>query len=361
MSSTSDSQTTKDSARKPVTDVLISVVLPVFNEESVLAELQQAVEEALQTVGSQYEIIFVNDGSSDKSGLILDELAELNPRVRVLHFAKNFGHQAAVQAGLLHATGDAIVIMDSDMQDSPTAIVDFVETWQSGYDVVYAVRTKRKENRLKRWAFQTFHKILNKISHTPIPRDAGNFGLIDRKVAIQIAQLNDRDRYFPGLRSWVGYRQTGIQVERMARYDDNPRVSFVQLCRLAKTAIFSFSFLPLTIFYLIAALSTLVCLALISFVLYHKLFTGLAIPGWASTTITASFFGALNALGIGILGEYVTRIYDQVRARPMYIVGTKTNFANPEIEAPLLVLQNQSQPETAPVSRDLDPEYSGQR
>ncbi|QDV16654.1 hypothetical protein Pan153_12850 [Gimesia panareensis] len=346
--------------RKPITDVLISVVLPVFNEQSVLSQLQQSVEEALQTIGSQYEIIFVNDGSSDNSGQILNELAELNPRVRVLHFAKNFGHQAAVQAGLLHATGDAIVIMDSDMQDSPTAIVDFVETWQAGYDVVYAIRTKRKENAIKRWAFQTFHKTLNLISHTPIPRDAGNFGLVDRKVAIQIAQLNDRDRYFPGLRSWVGYRQTGIQVERLARYDENPRVSFVQLCRLAKTAIFSFSFLPLTVFYLIAALSSIVCLALIAFVLYHKLFTGLAIPGWASTTITASFFGALNALGIGILGEYVTRIYDQVRARPMFIVGTKTNFAHPEIEAPLLATQNQQQNEETAVSGESNREFSEQ-
>lgn len=332
-----------NSVRKPIADALISVVLPVFNEQDVLPQLLQAIEDSLQAAGCQYEIIFVNDGSSDKSGRILDDLAELNSRVRVVHFAKNFGHQAAVQAGLLHTTGDAIVIMDADMQDSPAAIVNFIEHWQSGYDVVYAVRTDRKENIVKRWAFQTFHKILNLISSTPIPRDAGNFGLIDRKVAIQIAQLHDRDRYFPGLRSWVGYHQIGVTVERLARYDENPRVSFIQLCRLAKTAIFSFSFLPLTIFYVIAALSAIVCIGLISFVLYHKLFTELAIPGWASTTITASFFGALNALGIGILGEYVTRIYDQVRARPMFIVGSKTNFDSPEIDAPLLAKLENSQ------------------
>lgn len=348
-------------SRKSITEVLISVVLPVYNEQSVLPQLLQAVEEALQTAGSQYEIIFVNDGSSDQSGQILDDLADLNARVRVLHFAKNFGHQAAVQAGLLHATGDAIVIMDSDMQDSPVAIIDFIEYWQSGYDVVYAIRTDRKESVLKRWAFQTFHKTLNLIANTSIPRDAGNFGLIDRKVAIQIAQLNDRDRYFPGLRSWVGYRQIGVPVERLARYDENPRVSFIQLCRLAKTAIFSFSFFPLTIFYVIAALSAVVCMALIAFVLYHKLVTGLAIPGWASTTITASFFGTLNALGIGILGEYVTRIYDQVRARPMFIVGTKTNFDSPEMEAPLLARSKTTQ-DTAKneVGVNADQEFSQQ-
>ena len=322
--------------RKPISDSLVSVVLPVFNEQDVLPQLLQAVEESLQTTGCGYEIIFVNDGSSDQSGQILDELAELNSRVRVIHFAKNFGHQAAVQAGLLHTTGDAVVIMDSDMQDCPTAITDFIKHWQTGYDVVYAIRRDRKEYFLKRWAFQSFHKILNLISSTPIPRDAGNFGLIDRQVAIQIAQLSDRDRYFPGLRSWVGYRQIGVTVERLARYDEKARVSFIQLCRLAKTAIFSFSFLPLTIFYVIAALSAVACIGLTSYVLYQKLFTELAIPGWASTTITASFFGTLNALGIGILGEYVTRIYDQVRARPMFIVSTKTNFDSPDIEAPLL-------------------------
>lgn len=321
--------------RKAINEILISVVLPVFNEQNVLPQLLQSVEESLQQIDCCYEIIFVNDGSADQSGTILNDLAELNSRIKVLHFAKNFGHQAAVQAGLLHSTGDAIIIMDSDMQDSPSAIIDFVEAWQAGFDVVYAIRTERKENLVKRWAFHAFHKTLNLIANTHIPRDAGNFGLIDRKVAIQIAKLNDRDRYFPGLRSWVGFRQTGVTVERLARYDNTPRVSFLHLCRLAKTAIFSFSFLPLTIFYLIAALSAVVCTLVVSFVLYHKLFTGLAIPGWASVTITASFFGALNALGIGILGEYVTRIYDQVRARPMFIVNMKTNFDFPDTEVPL--------------------------
>ncbi|WP_298863256.1 glycosyltransferase family 2 protein [uncultured Gimesia sp.] len=344
--------------RKPISDSLVSVVLPVFNEQNVLPQLLQAVEESLQTVGCGYEIIFVNDGSSDRSGLILNELAELNSRVRVIHFAKNFGHQAAVQAGLLHTTGDAVVIMDSDMQDCPKAIVDFIEHWQAGYDVVFAIRTDRKENIVKRWAFQTFHKTLNLISSTPIPRDAGNFGLIDHQVAVQIAQLSDRDRYFPGLRSWVGYRQIGVTVERLARYDEKTRVSFIELCRLAKTAIFSFSFLPLTIFYAIAALSAVVCLGLIAFVLYHKLFTALAIPGWASTTITASFFGALNALGIGILGEYVTRIYDQVRARPMFIVSTKTNFASPEVESPLLAKSSHILNVETNVTIDADQELS---
>jgi dolichol-phosphate mannosyltransferase len=270
-------------------------------------------------------LIFVNDGSSDGSGPILDALAA-RPCVRVLHLSRNFGQQAAVHAGLLHAAGDAIIVMDSDLQDDPETILSFLEKWEAGYDVVYAVRFHRKENAVKRSLFFAFYRMLHLISDTPIPKDAGNFGLIDRRAARQIAHLVDRDRYYPGLRRWVGFRQTGIPVERKARHDDFPRVSLAQLFRLAKTAIFSFSTFPLTMFYGIAGMSILVCAGLCGFTLYHKLVSGLAVPGWTSITIAASFFGALNALGIGILGEYMARIYDQVRARPLFIVDRAAGF-----------------------------------
>jgi dolichol-phosphate mannosyltransferase len=175
--------------------------------------------------------------------------------------------------------------------------------------------------------FSAFYRLLNLIADSPIPNDAGNFGLVDRAVVDQIVHLPERDRFFPGLRNWVGFRQVGVAVERHARHDDQPRVSLRGLCRLAKTALFSFSSFPLMMFYGIAALSLLVCGVSVGFTLYHKLLTGQAIPGWTSITITASFFGALNALGIGILGEYVTRIYDQVRSRPQFIVARRCNFA----------------------------------
>jgi dolichol-phosphate mannosyltransferase len=307
---------------------MISAVLPVYNEQQVLPQLADAVGKALAACGADYEIVFVDDGSRDDSGEILDRLAAANSRLRIVHLSRNFGHQAAVQAGLQHARGDAVVLMDSDMQDSPTAIPRFIEQWQAGYDVVYAIRVDRKENAVKRFLFSSFHRLLSCIASTPIPADAGNFGLIDRRVVREIVALGERDRYLPGLRSWVGFRQTGIEVERLARYDNQPRVSLRGLWRLAKTAIFSFSTFPLSVFYWIGYLALAIFVGLCGYSLFCKLFTELAIPGWTSQVLTACFFGALNALGISMLGEYVVRTYDQVRGRPLFLVARTVNFDN---------------------------------
>jgi dolichol-phosphate mannosyltransferase len=314
---------------KAPAEVCLSVVLPVYNEAAVLEELLRRIDSALKAYGCRYEVIFVNDGSRDESGPTLDRLAAAHDHVRVLHFAANFGHQAAVQAGLEHAGGDAVVVMDADLQDDPAGIPRFVEHWRQGYDVVYAVRVGRKEGPAKRLLFFAFYRLLNLISDTPMPNDVGNFGLMDRRVARLVARLPERDRYFAGLRRWAGFNQVGIPVERGARYDGRPRVSVWGLGRLARTAIFSFSTLPLTVFYVIALLSTLVFLGLGCFTLYHKLFTGLAIPGWTSTILTCCFFGAINSLGIAVLGEYISRIYHQVRGRPLYVVDRKANFPEP--------------------------------
>ena len=313
-------------SRRHTSDVLVSVVLPVYNEADVLATLLGSLTESLATCGVDYEIIFVDDGSSDQSPQILDQLAADYPSVGVIHLVRNFGHQAAVQAGLAHARGDAVVLMDSDMQDSPQAIPRFIRKWRSGYDVVYAIRTRRKENLLKRLLFAAFHRLLARVASIRIPADAGIFGLVDRRVAREIIALGERDRYFPGLRSWVGFRQIGVEVERNARYDERPRVSLFGLVRLAKTAIFSFSSFPLRVFYVIGGLAAIVFVGLGSYSLFSKLFTDLAIPGWTSHILTGSFFGALNALGICILGEYVVRIYDQVRGRPLYLVDRTVNM-----------------------------------
>lgn len=305
---------------------LLSVVLPVYNEAKVLELLADSVTRAVRAAGCDGELIFVNDGSTDGSGAILDRLAAADPRIRVVHLSRNFGHQSALHAGLAHAQGNAVVVMDSDMQDDPGGIARFVEQWRQGYDVVYAIRTGRKEHAVKKFLFYAFYRLLNAVSRTPMPADAGNFGLIDRRVADELVRLGDRDRYFAGLRSWVGFRQIGVEVERGPRYDGRPRVSILGLWRLAKSAVFSFSSFPLTLFYAIGASSMAVFLLLVCFTLYHKLFTGLAIPGWTSITMISSFFGAMNALGIAVLGEYVSRIYDQVRARPLYVVGRRVNF-----------------------------------
>ena len=326
------------SPRPLVAETLLSVVLPVYNEVKVLRELLGQVRQAISACGVRSEIIFVDDGSTDGSARLLDKLAQKYPEVRVIHFSRNFGHQAAVQAGLRHARGHAVVLMDSDMQDSPDAIGRFLQKWRAGYDVVYAVRVKRKESAPKRLLFATFHQLMAAVATTPIPAEAGNFSLIDARAVRQIVDLSERDRYLPGLRSWIGFRQTGIEVERNARYDAQPRVSLRGLWRLAKTAIFSFSTLPLTIFYLIGYSALAVFLGLGAFSLYCRLFTALAIPGWTSYILSASFFGALNALGISMLGEYVIRIYDQVRARPLYLIdrmvgGGKSDADRADAEA----------------------------
>jgi polyisoprenyl-phosphate glycosyltransferase len=313
--------------RPPWERTLISIVLPVYNEAKVLPILAVRIAEALASCPAEYEIILVNDGSHDESPQVLDQLAAASDRVRVVHLSRNFGHQAAVQAGLAHARGHAIVLMDSDLQDTPQAIPQFLAEWQAGYDVVYAVRTQRKENVVKRLMFSAFHWLMSSVASVPIPADAGIFGLIDRRVAQQILAMGESDRYFPGLRSWVGLRQTGIVVERAARYDGTPRVSLCGLFRLAKTAMFSFSSFPLTIFHVIGALAATVFIVLGGYSLFCKTFTDQAIPGWTSHILTGSFFGALNALGISILGEYVIRIYDQVRGRPQYVVDRTVNFA----------------------------------
>lgn len=311
----------------PTHPKLVSVMMPVFNEVAVLRTLTVLVNKAFAETTYDHEIVFVNDGSSDGSAELLDEIAAENPRVRVVHLSRNFGQQAALQAGLAATEGDAVVVMDSDLQDDPFAIPRFLAKWEAGFEVVYAIRYNRKENVVKRWMFRTFYRVLQSISSTPIPVDAGNFGLIDRRVVHELLSLPEASRFYPGLRHWVGFRQCGEAVERAARHDDHPRVSFWGLVKLAKTAVFSFSAVPLAAFYGVAILSCFVCLGVMGFTLYHKIWTGMAIPGWTSGLLTASFFGTLNALGIAVLGEYVIRIFDQVRSRPTYIVDRTVNAA----------------------------------
>lgn len=312
----------------------LSVVLPVYNEVAVLRRLVATLRSVFADLPVNYELIFVNDGSTDGSGELLDEIASHDPRVLVLHFSRNFGHQPAVQAGLEAARGDAVIVMDSDLQDDPAAIPRFIEKWREGFDVVYAVRVKRKEGLWKRFMFAAFYRLLQAVSQTPIPADAGNFGLIDRRVAQELIHLPERSRFFPGLRHWVGFRQIGLPVERHSRHDEHPRVSLWGLIKLAKTAIFSFSSLPLAMFYGVALVSMVVCAGLTAFTLHSK-WLGIATPGWTSGLMTASFFGMLNALGIAVLGEYVIRIFDQVRARPLYIVERISRYESRNGSPPL--------------------------
>ncbi len=329
--STSDLDASSDFAntrtpRLTVSPPLVSVVLPTFNEIAILKTLSDSLAGVLHSSGYRFEIIFVNDGSSDGSAELLDAIAAHDLRVKVIHLSRNFGHQPALLAGLQAACGDAVIVMDSDMQDDPSAIPRFLEQWEAGYDVVYAIRSSRTENLVKRTLFRAFYRILRAISQTPIPVDAGSFGLIDRRVAVQVASMPERGRFYAGLRRWVGFKQIGIDIPRKSRHDKTPRVSFWGLVHLAKTAVFSFSNFPLMAFYGIAVASCSLCAGLSLFALYHNYASGMAVPGWTSAMIAASFFGTLNALGVAVLGEYVVAIYEQVQSRPQYIVERSVNM-----------------------------------
>lgn len=317
-------ETAKNGAKRALRqDALLSVVAPVFNEAANAAPFTEEVLNALAALAlpCPHELVLVDDGSWDGTSEALDALAVAHPGViRVLHLARNFGHAAAVSAGLDHARGQVIILMDSDRQDDPAAFGPFLEQWTEGNDVVYARRVLREESAPKRALFWLFYRAFAWTANVRIPLDAGNFALLDRRVVKQIQALPERNRYLPGLRAWVGFRQTGVPVARRARYDQRTRVGLRGLWTLAMNALFSFSYVPLFMFRIAGVLSLGLSAAVILFALYHKLFTGLAVLAWASQLVTTSFLGGINLLGIGLLGEYIARIYDEVKGRPVYIV-----------------------------------------
>jgi dolichol-phosphate mannosyltransferase len=304
-------------------------VAPVFNErEGVVVFVGEVREtlECLKDVGTA-QLMLVNDGSTDGSDEVLDELAATYPdEVAVLHLSRNFGHAAAVSAGLEHCAADIVVLMDADLQDDPGAIAAMLEQWRQGYDVVYAVRSTRDAAFSSRIVFAAFYRLLGWMAAIRMPNDAGNFGLMDRRVVDALLALPERNRYLPGLRAWLGFRQTGVAVPRRKRYDGRSRVGLRGLWKLAMNAIFSFSYVPLFAFRFLGLATLGLSLFLILFALYHKLVSGLAIPAWTSQLLAISFFGGINLLGIGIVGEYVARIYDEVKRRPAYLIDRVTGY-----------------------------------
>jgi dolichol-phosphate mannosyltransferase len=311
--------------RIPRAQAKLSVVLPLLNEAGVLPRLLADLRTQLDSIGCRWNVVLVNDGSTDESGDLLDAMAYADRRLRIIHLSRNFGHQSAIHAGLNYADGEVVVLMDSDGQDDPTAIGRMFDRWQSGDDVVYAVRYGRKEGPIKRLLFKTFYSLLSRVASVDIPRDAGNFSLLDRRVVDELLRLDERDRYVPGLRSWLGFRQSSIRVERFARHDKQTRVSILGLISLAKNAFFGFSRAPLLAFYYLAFAALVVTASCFSAVIGGSYFN-LALP--TSVLIqcgVVALFGSLNSLGIAVLGEYIARIYDQVRARPHFLVDRTAN------------------------------------
>lgn len=267
----------------------------------------------------EWSVLFVNDGSSDGTEEALDTLAEAHTNVAVLHLSRNFGHQAALTAGIENADADAVVLMDGDLQDTPETIPLFVKEWEKGAEVAYAIRTSRQEGVLSRFAFKAFYRMLGKLSGIALPTDAGIFSLLDRKVLKVIQSMPEHNRYFPGMRAFAGFRQVGVPAERGARFADKPRVGFKGLVKLACDAVFSFSYVPLRLMTWSGLCIALAAFAYLVWVLSQKFVTHAAISGWTSILGAVLLLGGIQIVMLGVVGEYIARIYEETKKRPPYV------------------------------------------
>jgi glycosyltransferase involved in cell wall biosynthesis len=301
----------------------LSFVLPAYNESEKIKEFFDELHGIVKTECDTLEYVFVNDGSSDNTLELLLEIKKEKTEeasFKIINFSRNFGHQSAVTAGLSQCSGDVVILMDTDKQDDPTAIPKFLAAHREGHEVVYAVRSSREESPPLKFLFTAYYRIFSRISRLEIPQDAGNFGLMDKRVLDEINAMEEHNRYFPGLRAWVGFRQTGIDVPRRARADGKPKVGLMGLFRLALDGIVSFSNFPLRIAFLFALVLGLIGLTGIIVIVCIKLFTPHSVKMWASIMTTVIFIGSLQFLLIGLLGEYVGRIYAEVKKRPHYVI-----------------------------------------
>ena len=300
----------------------LSIAIPVFNEKENLPKLAARLTTAIAALPfDDYEIIFVDDGSSDATPSLLASFHESDSHIRVIRFSRNFGHQAALQAGMDESRGDALVFMDADLQDPPEVIADFVAQWRAGYEIVYAVRKKRKENVFKRASYKVFYRSLQAVANIDVPLDAGDFCLMDRRVVNALKALPERNRFLRGLRSWIGFAQIGVEYERQARLAGAPKYTLGKLLGLALSGYIGFSALPLRVASALGTLSALAGLGLMVWAVLQKI-TGHPTPwGWASTVSMILFMGGMQLGVLGIVGEYLSRTYDEVRRRPLYIVS----------------------------------------
>ena len=300
----------------------ISIIAPIYNEEDCLEELYVRLNEVMGNFEGDWELVMVNDGSKDRSGEIIRELANKDSRVRPVIFARNFGHQIAVTAGLDYSSGDAVVIIDADLQDPPEVILDLIKKWEDGYEVVYAVRGEREgETWFKKTTASLFYRIIYQITEVKIPMDTGDFRLMDRKVVNVMGQMKERNRFLRGMSSWVGFRQTGVTYLRAARYAGETKYPLRNMFKLAMNAITGFSYFPLqlaTYLGLIAAGGSVIAIPV---VILLRLIGQQSFYGQASTLIAVLFLGGVQLIFLGILGEYIGRIYDEVKGRPLYIVS----------------------------------------
>ena len=307
----------------------ISVVVPMYYEEEVAKECYTRLKNVLEKIENyNYEIIFINDGSKDKTLEILKEIAKENKNVKIISFSRNFGHQCAVTAGLRYVTGDAIVIIDADLQDPPELIPEMIKLWEEGNEVIYGKRKSREgESRFKLLTASMFYKTLNALSDVEIPKDTGDFRLVDRKVVEVINSLPEHNKFLRGLFSWVGFKQKAYEYERKERYAGKTKYPLKKMLKLAQDGIFSFSIKPLKIVGAMGILSVIISIILFVYaVLSYALNWNNLTPGWTSLMVTITFLGGMILISLWMIGEYIGRIYDETKRRPEYIIEETFNF-----------------------------------
>jgi len=319
----------------------LSIVVPCYNEAHALPLLRDRLLSSLNSLGLNWEVVFVDDGSSDGTGEQLAAMHRANPGFKVLAFSRNFGHQAAISAGLAHAAGDVVAIMDADLQDPPEILAACLEKVRAGYDVVFAVRRKRKENVFKRCAYAVFYRLLKLTAEIDIPLDSGDFCVMTRRVVTVLTRMPERNVFVRGLRAWAGFRQIGLPYEREARAAGETKYPFRKLLRLAMDGVFAFSTLPLRLAtylgFFAVGLAVLAGLFILSWRIFGFKFMGQTaheLPGWTAVVGAALFFGGIQLLILGVMGEYLGRIYSEVKQRPRWVVrqtlGMQTQPNSPE-------------------------------
>ena len=303
----------------------IGVVAPVYNEQECLAQLRARLRAVLDGLGCGYDVYLVDDGSTDGTPRILERFAREDKRWHGVFLARNFGHQAAITAGLAVAKGDVVIVMDGDLQDGPENIPAMLEQWRRGYDTVYVIRTKRKESIFHRLAYWGFYRLLNGVSQQRVPVDAGDFCLMARRVVDALNALPECGRFVRGLRAWVGFRQIGIETERNARVGGNPKYTFSKLARLATDGLLDFSWFPLRAVSVTGFIAMLAAFSYLAVIVVMYFMGSIDIVGWTTVVFLVIWFGGMILTSLGVVGEYLGRVYAEVKRRPTYIIASTTD------------------------------------
>ncbi len=304
----------------------ISILVPVYNSAKFMNKLLEAIDEERVKSNWNLELVLVDDGSKDNSFEKIEELAKIYPYIKGIKLSKNFGHQIAVKTAMSHATGDYIAIIDDDLQDPPSQLPGFFKYLDEGYDVAYGIRKNRKESFLKRMAYNSFYKILKAMSDIHIPIDSGDFCVMKKQVLDNMLKLQEQNPFLRGIRAWVGFKQIGVEFERHARFDGKSGYTLKKLLKIAMDGIFSFSTAPIRLITLLGTIGFVFASVYSLNVIYHRLNGDIDVKGFATLTIIISFFSSLILICLGIIGEYIVRIYDEVRSRPYTVIERTINL-----------------------------------